>query len=66
VILQGKVEYGNELTKRTARQRRWSTEQKLRIIGERFEPGETVSTAACGAEPALSLVASDERGGSRR
>ena len=30
----------------TARRRHWSTEQKLRIIEESFEPGETVSSAA--------------------
>jgi transposase len=30
----------------TARRRRWSTEQKLRIIEESFEPGETVSAVA--------------------
>lgn len=30
----------------TARRRRWSTEQKLRIIEESFEPGETVSSVA--------------------
>ena len=29
-----------------ARRRRWSTEQKLRIIKESFEPGETVSSVA--------------------
>ena len=26
--------------------RRWTTEQKLRIVEESFEPGETVSSAA--------------------
>ena len=30
----------------TARWRHWSTEQKLRIIEESFEPGETVSSVA--------------------
>ena len=35
-----------ELITRTARRRPWSTEQKLRIIEESFEPGETVSSAA--------------------
>ncbi len=35
-----------ELITGTARRRRWSTEQKLRIIDESFEPGETVSSAA--------------------
>ena len=30
----------------TARRRRWSTEQKLRIMEESFEPGETVSSVA--------------------
>jgi transposase len=30
----------------TARRRHWSTEQKLRIIEESFEPGETVSSVA--------------------
>lgn len=30
----------------TARRRRWSTEQKLRIIEESYEPGETVSAVA--------------------
>ena len=29
-----------------ARRRHWSTEQKLRIIEESFEPGETVSSVA--------------------
>ena len=29
-----------------ARRRRWSTEAKLRIIEESFEPGETVSSVA--------------------
>ena len=31
-----------ELITGTARRRHWSTEQKLRIIEESFEPGETV------------------------
>ena len=35
-----------ELITGTARRRHWSTEQKLRIIEESFEPGETVSSAA--------------------
>jgi transposase len=35
-----------ELIAGTARRRHWSTEQKLRIIEESFEPGETVSSAA--------------------
>ena len=30
----------------TARRRRWTTEHKLRIIEESFEPGETVSSVA--------------------
>ncbi len=30
----------------TARRRRWSTEQKLRIIEESYDPGETVSAVA--------------------
>ena len=30
----------------TVRRRHWSTEQKLRIIEESFEPGETVSSVA--------------------
>lgn len=30
----------------TARRRRWSTETKLRIIEESYEPGETVSAVA--------------------
>ena len=30
----------------SARRRRWSTEQKLRIIEESFAPGETVSSVA--------------------
>ena len=35
-----------ELITGTARRRHWSTEQKLRIIEESFEPGETVSSVA--------------------
>ncbi len=35
-----------ELITGTARRRRWSTEQKLQIIQESFEPGETVSLVA--------------------
>ncbi|SDB58863.1 transposase [Bauldia litoralis] len=35
-----------ELITGTARRRYWSTEQKLRIIEESFEPGETVSSVA--------------------
>ena len=35
-----------ELITGTARRRSWSTEQKLRIIEESFEAGETVSSAA--------------------
>src|SRR4051795_6563072 len=35
-----------ELITGTARRRHWSTEAKLRIIEESFEPGETVSSAA--------------------
>ena len=35
-----------ELITGTARRRRWTTEQKLRIIEESFEPGETVSSVA--------------------
>lgn len=30
----------------TARRRRWSTEQKLRIIDKSYEPGETMSSFA--------------------
>jgi transposase len=35
-----------ELITGAARRRHWSTEQKLRIIAESFEPGETVSSVA--------------------
>ena len=35
-----------ELITGTARRRYWSTEQKLRIIDQSFEPGETVSSVA--------------------
>lgn len=35
-----------ELITGTARRRRWATEQKLQIIEESFEPGETVSSVA--------------------
>jgi transposase len=35
-----------ELITGTARRRYWSTKQKLRIIEESFEPGETVSSVA--------------------
>src|SRR4028118_2071198 len=35
-----------ELITGTARRRHWSTEQKLQIIEESFEPGETVSSVA--------------------
>ncbi len=35
-----------ELITGAARRRQWSTEQKLRIIEESFEPGETVSSVA--------------------
>ena len=35
-----------ELITGTARRRRWTTEQKLRIIEASFEPGETVSSVA--------------------
>ncbi len=35
-----------ELITGPARRRSWSTQQKLRIIEESFEPGETVSSAA--------------------
>jgi len=35
-----------ELITGTARRRYWSTEQKLRIIEQSFEPGETVSSVA--------------------
>src|SRR4028118_1898689 len=35
-----------ELITGTARRRRWSTEQKLQIIAESLEPGETVSSVA--------------------
>lgn len=35
-----------ELITGSARRRHWSTEQKLRIVEESFEPGETVSSVA--------------------
>jgi len=35
-----------ELITGTPRRRRWTTEQKLQIIEESFEPGETVSSTA--------------------
>ena len=35
-----------ELIMGDVRRRRWTTEQKLQIIEESFEPGETVSSAA--------------------
>jgi transposase len=35
-----------ELITGAPRRRHWSTEQKLRIIAESFEPGETVSSVA--------------------
>lgn len=35
-----------ELITGDVRRRRWTTEQKLQIIEESFEPGETVSSAA--------------------
>lgn len=35
-----------ELITGTRRRRRWTTEQKLQIIEESFEPGETVSSVA--------------------
>ena len=35
-----------ELITGTVRRRRWTTEQKLQIIEESFEPGETVSSVA--------------------
>ena len=35
-----------ELITGTARRRHWSTDQKLQIIEESFEPGETVSSVA--------------------
>jgi transposase len=35
-----------ELITGTVRRRHWTTEQKLQIIGESFQPGETVSSAA--------------------
>ena len=35
-----------ELITGTARRRRWTTEQKLQIIEESFDPGESVSSAA--------------------
>jgi transposase len=57
-----------ELITGTARRRRWTTEQKLRIIEASYAPGESVSSAARrhggGAEPALSMAAPD--GGGRR
>jgi transposase len=44
-----------ELITGTARRRRWTTEQKLQIIEQSFEPGETVSSVArrCGVAPNL-------------
>lgn len=38
-----------ELIPGTARRRHWSTEQKLQIIEESLEPGETVSSVTRGA-----------------
>ena len=38
-----------ELITGTARRRHWSTEQKLQIIEESLEPGETVSSLRAGA-----------------
>lgn len=35
-----------ELITGTARRRRWTTEQKLQIIEESYDPGETVSSVA--------------------
>jgi transposase len=35
-----------EVVTGTARRRRWSVEEKLRIIGESCEPGESVSAVA--------------------
>lgn len=35
-----------ELITGTARRRHWSTEEKLLILEESFEPGETVSSVA--------------------
>lgn len=45
-----------ELITGTARRRYWSTEQKLRIIEESFEPGETVSSVARRNGVAANLV----------
>ena len=44
-----------ELITGTARRRRWTTEQKLQIIEQSFEPGESVSSVArrCGVAPNL-------------
>jgi hypothetical protein len=57
-----------ELITGTARRRRWTTEQKLRIIEASYEPGESVSSGCAaawgGAEPSLSMAALD--GGGRR
>src|SRR5262249_40157471 len=55
-----------ELITGTARRRRWTTEQKLRIIEASYEPGESVLGYAAwgGAEPSLSMAALD--GGGRR
>ena len=40
----------------TARRRRWTSEQKLRIIGETYEPGESVSAVARRHGVAANLV----------
>ena len=47
-----------ELITGTARRRHWSTEQKLQIIEESLEPGETVSSLPAGAvsPPTCSIV----------
>ena len=51
-----------ELITGTARRRRWTTEQKLRIIEASYEPGESVSSVAAawrGGEPSLSMATLD-------
>ena len=57
-----------ELITGTARRRRWTTEQKLRIIEASYEPGESVSSVAAwgGAEPSLSMAALDGGGEARQ
>jgi len=52
-----------ELITGTARRRRWTTEQKLRIIEASFEPGETVYSVARrhGVAPNLLIAALSQR-----